>query len=198
MPATARPSADNPARKMQIEYDEQRLKELMLYVAEKLADDAQFGSIKLNKVLFYSDFLAYGQFGRPITGATYRRLARGPAPRVLPEIRAQLIEDREAVEAPGTRFGHQRSRLVPLRSADLSIFSALEIALVDTVIEDFRQKNAYQVSEYSHKEAAWQLAPTGEDIPYSAVFLSSQKPSLSDMERGQEIAKEHGWLAPSV
>lgn len=182
----------------QIEYDEQRLRELVLYVAEKLADDPQFGSIKLNKVLFYSDFLAYGSYGRPITGALYRHLPKGPAPRELPEVREKLLAEGHVVEVPGTRFGHQRKRLIPMRSAELSIFTALEIALVDMIIEDFRPKNAYQLSEFSHKEAAWQLAPEGEDIPYSAVFLSNLKPSLRDIERGQEIAREHGWLAPSV
>lgn len=176
------------------DYNEGKLQELMLYIAEKLADDPEFGSIKLNKILFYSDFLAYGSFGTPITGATYRRLELGPAPRSLPDAREKLVDEHGAVEAPGTQFGHKRKRLVPLRPANLDVFSASEIALVDGIIEEFRRKTADELSEYSHREAAWQIGAPGGDIPYEAVFLSSHKPSFGDIERGQELAREHGWL----
>src|SRR5437763_14433954 len=87
-------------------YSEQKLKELLLYVAERLVDDPEFGSVKLNNVLFYSDFYAYGDFGDPITGSTYIRLERGPAPRQLPEVKARLVDAQDAVEAPSTHFGY--------------------------------------------------------------------------------------------
>ncbi|HZQ34888.1 MAG TPA: hypothetical protein VFD32_03070 [Dehalococcoidia bacterium] len=52
------------------EIDSRKLGELILYVAEKSSDDPRFGATKLNNILFFSDFLAFGQLGRSITGAT--------------------------------------------------------------------------------------------------------------------------------
>ena len=46
-------------------------------------DDRAFGATKLNNLLYFSDFQAYGALERSITGATYQRLDHGPAPREL-------------------------------------------------------------------------------------------------------------------
>ena len=74
-------------------FQDQKFKELILYLAKRSMDDAYFGATKLNKLLFFSDFLAYGQLGSPITGASYQRLKCGPAPReMLPMQRAMKAE----------------------------------------------------------------------------------------------------------
>jgi hypothetical protein len=70
--------------------DQEKLGELIVYISEKSANDPRFGATKLNKLLYFSDFLAYGNFGRPITGAIYRHLKQGPAPRHLEEVRDRL------------------------------------------------------------------------------------------------------------
>src|SRR5690242_1312364 len=62
------------------EYDQARLRELILYIAERLKDDPNFGKTKLVKVLFYSDFDAYRETGQPITGTPYLHMERGPYP----------------------------------------------------------------------------------------------------------------------
>ena len=55
------------------EYDERKLKELILYVADRCEADPTFGAIKLNKTLFYADFLAFASTGKPITGVETKR-----------------------------------------------------------------------------------------------------------------------------
>ena len=76
---------------------EQMLGELILYVAGKCSEDRMFGAIKLNKILWWSDFLAYAQYGRPITGVQYRRLGHGPAPRQFIPVRDALVAKQDAV-----------------------------------------------------------------------------------------------------
>ena len=63
--------------------DDAKLRELVLLIATLSEGDEPFGKIKLNKVAFFSDFLAYLIFGRSITGHQYMRLPEGPAPRKL-------------------------------------------------------------------------------------------------------------------
>ena len=68
--------------------DDEKFKELVLYVCHKSAGDAPFGATKLNKLLFYADFLAYKQLGSAVTKHAYQRLPNGPAPRaILPILR---------------------------------------------------------------------------------------------------------------
>ncbi|HET6960154.1 MAG TPA: Panacea domain-containing protein, partial [Vicinamibacterales bacterium] len=63
--------------------DRRRLKELILYISQESASDPDYGWTALNKILFFSDFLAYAKFGKPITGTEYMREKHGPVPRPL-------------------------------------------------------------------------------------------------------------------
>lgn len=178
------------------EFNERKFKELLLYIAENSADDPRFGATKLNKILFYSDFLHYGLHGDAITGATYQRLDRGPAPRELLPMQQELTEDEGDAEViERTHFGYPQKRLTPKRDPDLSIFNGDEITVVDAVIEHFHKHNAREVSEISHAELAWKIADDRQEIPYNAVFLASQETTPADIDRAQEIAREHGWTA---
>ena len=58
---------------------DKKLKELVLYIAQKSEDDPSFGATKLNKILFAADFYFFGQTGRSITGASYVHRGKGRA-----------------------------------------------------------------------------------------------------------------------
>lgn len=53
--------------------NDEKLKELILYITIRSEGDRHFDSDKLKKLLFFSDFLAYLYFGEPITGHEYIR-----------------------------------------------------------------------------------------------------------------------------
>src|SRR5260370_37976891 len=72
-----------------------RFKELILYISQKCAADEKFTVLKLNKLMFFADFLAFGIYGDPITGFEYVKLEKGPAPRRMPEIRDEMIAKQE-------------------------------------------------------------------------------------------------------
>ena len=61
-------------------YDPDRLAELMLLAADRLHTDPSYGATKLNKALFFSDFLHYKRHGDLISAAVYQRLPRAPGP----------------------------------------------------------------------------------------------------------------------
>lgn len=164
----------------------------MLYVAQRSQFDPNFGSTKLNKILFYADFCAFARKGKPITGAEYVKREFGPTPRRLLPVREQLEEQKSAVVQNASVLGKEQQRLVALRPPDLSSFTADDIALVDEVIEYLRDKNAKEVSELSHNRI-WRVARMGEAIPYEAVFVSDDNPTEADIEKGKELAQRHGW-----
>lgn len=180
---------------MAITYDAAKLRELALYIADRSVDDPNFGATKLNKLLFFSDFLAYGQYGAPITGATYRRLQFGPVPAQLGVVQRELLATGTAVVQERDHLGWKQRRLIPLRKPDLSAFTGREIAHVEGIITALWDHSGKAVSDLSHREVlAWKIADTGTVIPYETVFLSVEPPTSADIKRGQELAQEHGWL----
>ena len=175
--------------------DETRLAELILYVSARCQSAERFGATKLNKILWWADFLAFAEFGEPITGVEYMRLDNGPVPRRLLPVRERMIDDKElvisSVRCPG---GYTEKRPVPLREADLSGFSPEEISLVDWIIDQLWSKTATRVSKLSHGKA-WEIAADKENIPYEAIFLSDEPTDRTDIARTKELAREHGWAA---
>ena len=169
-----------------------KFQELILLVARECREDPRCGATKLNKILFYSDFLAYEELGRSISGEAYRKLERGPVPsRMLP-----VVEDMQSLGwcswAERDYFGRPLRTLQPLREPDLALFSAEELAVVRRVIRDLWELNATEVSDLSHRFAGWQAAAHGEEIPYETVFVDEPR-RLTDEEAewAQEVIREH-------
>lgn len=177
---------------MVIPADDGKLRELILYVANRSMDDPNMGSLKLNKALFYADFGAYLHLGVPITGHRYFKLPQGPAPRHLVEVRDGLLADKSA-RMVRRDVGADRplTRLVALREPDLSLFSAEQLAFVDAVLDGLRDSTGTAVSNKTHLLAGWRLAKHQEDIPYETAFLGQA--TRADLDRGRELAQRYEW-----
>src|SRR5262245_7698087 len=140
---------------MDVQYDEAKLTELIVLVADRLRSDRAGGATKLTRVLFFADFTHVRRYGRPITGAEYQKLAYGPAPRRLMPIRSALVASGDAELVEEQFLGRAQHRLVPNRPADLERFADDELATIDSVLEDLSGLSGTQVSNLSHEEAAW-------------------------------------------
>lgn len=173
--------------------NEGKLKELILYIAANSQDDPKFGSTKLNKLLFACDLFAYGELGAPVTGVTYAKRQHGPAPRRIPVVIEEMIGEGCLVVAPRPYGRYKQNRPIALRAADLSAFSAAEVALIHEVLQTFEEVNAKQISQWSHGLCGWAIAEPDQDIPYEAVFLSDLPLTAYEAERGRQLALEHGW-----
>jgi uncharacterized phage-associated protein len=172
------------------QYDEAKFIELLLYVAEKLADDPEGGATKLNKALWWSETAHLRMHGRPITGAVFQKLPQGPAPRRLVPVRDALVHGRQALVEKQWYRGYAQDRLIPTRSADLDRLSASEREIVDQVIESMKDKNAAHVSDETHQEMGWRMVEFGETIPLSAAFLADEVVVTPAMrQRARSIAE---------
>lgn len=145
--------------------DSARLRELMLYVAGACPS---FGGNALAGALYLSDFAAYDRLGRSITGSVYVKDRRGPVPAGFDEAFEALVGEGRAV-------------------ADVSMFTAPEIALVDEVVG---QLAAGADSDWSYG-AGWSAVAFGEEIPYCFAGVSDDELSDADIERARKIAA-HG------
>jgi len=171
-----------------------RFKELILYVSEACLDDPTFSRTKLLKILFFSDFEAFGRYGKPITGMPYKKLPYGPAPAMFPQLQAEMLRDQLIRIVARRVYEHERQRVLPLKAPDVEHFSAREISLVDSWIRFFWNKTAKEVSRYSHGKA-WKLANEGDSIPYEAVFISNEPVTDEDAATAKNLASKYGWKA---
>jgi uncharacterized phage-associated protein len=171
-------------------FQAERFKELVLYIADKSKEDPRFGAIKLNKILFYADFAAYRQLGRPITGAEYQHLSEGPAPKILTPMRKELCDAGDARIEFRAYYDRVQERIVPNRPAK-NIFNQDEQRIVNEVIDDLWHLNGKDVTERSHDELAWKLTKHGEPIPYSAAWFSSDPLSMDEEELGNKVADKY-------
>lgn len=170
--------------------DEGKFTELLLYVASRLAGDPSYGSIKLNKALFFSDFFFYADYGTSITGAEYVKHPLGPAPRGIVAIQQKLIEQGDAALATVQRGGRQQKMLFPLREADLSSFTGKEIAQVEQIISATSEVTAQEISDISHGMLGWQVAGEREIIPYHSVFLYNGPVTDEDVKAAQSVVEQ--------
>lgn len=177
-----------------VPFQRQKFSQLILYIAERTADDPSFGDTHLNKALYWSDFDGYRRLGHPVTGARYFKLQFGPAAKPLLPVRDELADD-GLVEIQEPPPGQPRARkTIPRQSADRSLFSEDELRLIDEVIERLRGQTAGRVSETAHDESAgWNLVDMYDDIPYRTALISSDPPSEETLAKGRELAARLGW-----
>lgn len=142
----------------------EKLAELILYIANRRTDE-KLDPGRLGRTLYYADFLFYARHGRSITGERYVRMQDGPAPEALLDARARMAN----------------------RQADLSAFSAEEIATVDYVLGEMEGQSA---GELSRRFGGWRLAEDGEEIPYPTAFISGRAPTAEDSAFARELGEK--------
>jgi hypothetical protein len=169
--------------------DDEKLRELIIYLATLIQNDLNYGAVKLNKLLFYADFLAYQKFGSAITGQEYQALKQGPAPRRFKPIVERMMRAGDVRQESRQSGRFEQKRLVPLRTANLSKFSGPEVDLVHEVVQRFWNLNATEISGESHLFLGWQVGITGETIPYSTVLIGDRKPTAAEKRYGRALQK---------
>lgn len=184
------------ARQAEIVPDEDKFKELVLYIAMKCQDDESFGAVKLNKILYMIDMFSYGELGEPVTGMEYMKQKAGPVPRRLLPVKRDMLEKGDIVEVERAYYGmaNPQKRIVPLRKPDLTRFSATEIAHIDGILEICREASGSDLTNYTHGHLGWILPQNmGDTIPYAAVFLADTRITEYEQERAEQLIDEHGW-----
>lgn len=156
-----------------------KLRELILHITSRL-DDGNLGATKLNKLLYFADVLAFQQLGESITGEDYQVLNHGPAARGLLPTRQAMVADGTCVIQPVQRGPYTLHRIVPLRLANLDVFSAAEIAIVDELLQDLHDATGTDLSRFSHDTLPWEQLQQGDSIPLAAPLVS--KPVLTREE----------------
>ena len=175
-----------------VAFDRRKFRELLLYVARESEDDIRSGATKLNKILYFSDFKAFAILGCAITGATYRRLERGPAPLEILDVLREMESEGEIQRIERRDLNLLQKRLVPLRSPEVTVFKEQELKIVDRVMDELRTRDASQTRLLSHLDVGWRVAYLEEVIPYHSAYISDQRPTHRELsDRGLVLTSGH-------
>ena len=144
-----------------------KIKNILLYYIEK--GHGVFIT-KMNKLLFYTDFLAYRMMGKGMTGLSYRAITHGPVPIRWDRIYSFYDEiNQEIVLFSDGRAG---TKLVSKLSPDMAELNDGELKILEYVFERFKKETPTQISETSHQEEAWKkYLNSDKPINYKMAFL---------------------------
>ncbi|MGO9056234.1 MAG: Panacea domain-containing protein [Candidatus Binataceae bacterium] len=166
-----------------------KLRELILYLSVLSEGDEFFGATKLNKLLFYVDFLSFRATGKAITEQEYQALPQGPAPRRLLPAMDSLKDSGSLIVRHEPVYNYVQKRPIALRQANLDAFSPAQIDLINKVVKSLWRMTATQVSDLSHQFIGWQLADPNETIPYSVALLSTDDLTEEELRYANDVEK---------
>lgn len=155
-----------------------KFKEVLLYILSKVGGKPNVGEVVIYKLLYFIDFDFYEKFEEQLIGATYIKNRYGPTPVEFKAIVDDMIRKGEIVKVKGKYFNHMQTKYLPVRNPDLTkLKDARELHHIDEVIARLSDKNAVELSEYSHEDVPWIIAEENQPLDYEAVFYRTPKTS---------------------
>ena len=148
------------------EFDLYRFRNTILYTTQCLG---QVLKTKMNKLMFYVDFVSFKERSTSMTGSRYVHLQYGPVPDGYELIVADMIREGE-LKLEEIVFDEKRGivgqNVTALTDPDMTIFSEDEIRIMDYICEEFRDFGSTKISQLSHQETAYRNTGDGEIISY--------------------------------
>lgn len=144
-------------------FDLEKIKNMILYILE-YHDTYR---TKINKLLWYMDFLSYKVYSVSISGNSYTHSTYGPIADDYELIISVMLKDSLIGKDEIILHEGVREQLNSLITCDKSIFSEDEIQIMDFVLNKFKNFKCGQISEYSHKEVPYKSTVEGQKISYT-------------------------------
>lgn len=161
----------------------EKLREVLLYILEKVGAKPNVGETVLYKLLYFIDFDYYEKTGQSITGLSYIRNHYGPTPAVDFMRVVESMERLGELEVVDTKFfNNTQKKYLPTKSANLRDLNADEIKHIDETLVKLSDKTASELSELSHYDTPWLVAKQGEKIAYRDVFYRTARTAVTEPE----------------
>lgn len=144
-------------------FDLERVGQTVLY----LVSGVRTGMVKLNKMLWYTDFLSYKRSSVAFVGLPYRHLPLGPVSDHYKLLFAE-VEDEGYVRGDFVAYssGAEGTEYKCAASFDTSLFTRDELCVLDAVKAQIGPLTASQAADLSHKERAWIETQPNDVISY--------------------------------
>jgi DNA-binding transcriptional regulator YiaG len=128
--------------------------EMVVFFTEQL----QPWKTKLNKLLFYSDFVMHKQTGFSMSGLQYRAIPMGPVPNNFNSIYEYLVNN-DDVEVYSTAFANggigEQFKPNTKRPFNSALFTEKELDVLEMIHNRFKNASTREIVDITHKEKAW-------------------------------------------
>lgn len=138
-----------------------KIEAMISYIAEKVNN---LFKVKLMKMLWYSDVLAFIENGCSMTGMVYRHEPMGALP--IGHYSLMNLENLNVQEEMNYNYDTML-HVYPTANMDYSVLDDKEKAILDKVIVKFKDYKTKDIVEYMHDERAYIETNPGEIIPFS-------------------------------
>ncbi|MEY3501204.1 MAG: hypothetical protein RL308_2877 [Bacteroidota bacterium] len=152
----------------------EKFTEMVVYFSEHIKPY----KTKMNKLLFYADFLMFKQSCFSISGVRYNAINMGPVPHNFQSVFEYIANEDEIdihyYEFPDGGIGEQFVARTD-RPFNSSLFSELELDVLKKIVSTFKTTSTNDIIEISHLEKAWQKNEQNKSIiSYEYAFELSQ------------------------
>ncbi|MBU6168126.1 MAG: DUF4065 domain-containing protein [Bacteroidetes bacterium] len=152
----------------------EKFTEMVVYFSDKLSPF----KTKMNKLLFYADFLMFKQSCFSISGVRYKAIDMGPVPNNFQSIFEYLANKDEIViyttEFPNGYTGEQFKARKD-RKFNAELFTENELKTLEKVATVFKETSTNGIIEISHLEEAWKKNSKDQSvISYEYAFELNQ------------------------
>lgn len=111
--------------------------------------------LKINKLLFYLDFLAYKSSGFSISGLSYRAIQFGPVPSCYDNLFALLQNDQIIFADWQLEDKNPRELFFARTKPNTELLSKFENEILDFICGKFSDTSSWDLVEMSHEERGW-------------------------------------------
>lgn len=159
------------------------LREVLLYVLDKVGAKPNVGETVLYKLLYFIDFDYYEKTGKSITGLQYIRNDYGPTPTLTFTSVVESMKKAEELEVVETKyFSHKQKKYLPVKKPTLQKISGEELRHIDEVLARLSDKSASELTEYSHKDMPWLATKDKQKISYQLAMYRTTETSVKEPE----------------
>jgi hypothetical protein len=152
----------------------EKFTEMVVFFSEQIAPF----KTKMNKLLFYADFLMFKQSCFSISGVRYNAINMGPVPNNYQSIFEYLANQDEidiyTTEFPNGQTGEQFKARKD-RPFKAELFSENELEVLEKVASEFKPTSTNDIINLSHLEEAWKKNEKKKSvISYEYAFELNQ------------------------
>lgn len=159
------------------------LREVLLYVLDKVGAKPNVGETVLYKLLYFIDFDYYEKTGKSVTGLRYIKNHHGPTPTQTFVSVVKGMEQKGDLEIVSTKyFNHVQKKYLPVTKPELKYVNGEELRHIDEVLARLSDKTATELSCLSHRDMPWLATADGSNISYQLARYRTADTSVKEIE----------------
>ena len=128
------------------------------------------GVTKLNKLMYYFDFISYRDHQKSATGDIYAHWEKGPVPKHIEEMLQELKRTGKITAQDIPYLDGKKTEFTALSEPDMQVFSTYENRLLEAICKQFELWPTQKIVDQTHFESPWLYSQPLDDVDYEYAY----------------------------